>query len=61
VAIMNAGHIAVIGTPVALKAKTGKPDASLEEAFIFITGTDFSERGDFRDVRRSRRAERRRG
>ena len=60
VAIMNAGRIAVIGTPAALKAKTGKPGANLEEAFIFITGTDFSERGDFREVRRSRRAERRR-
>jgi len=61
VAIMNAGHIAVIGTPAELKARTGKPDATLEEAFILVTGTDLRERGDFREVRRSRRAERRRG
>ena len=61
VAIMNTGHLAVIGTPQELKARTGKADASLEEAFIFITGTDFKEGGSFRDVRSSRRAERRRG
>jgi len=61
VAIMNAGHISIVGMPAELKAKTGKPDATLEEAFIIITGTDFREGGNFREVRSSRRAERRRG
>jgi len=61
VAIMNAGNIAVTGTPAELKARTGRPGATLEEAFIHFTGTAFTERGDFREVRRSRRAERRRG
>jgi ABC-2 type transport system ATP-binding protein len=61
VAIMNMGKIAVIGTPQEIKARTGKEDANLEEAFIFITGTDLKEGGTFRDVRRSRQAERRLG
>ena len=61
VAIMNSGKIAVIDTPKAIRAKTGKKNATLEEAFIFFTGTDLKEGGNFRDVRRSRQAERRRG
>lgn len=61
VAIINMGKIASIGTPQEIKAKTGKKDANLEEAFIFITGTNLKEGGSFRDVRRSRRVERRLG
>ena len=61
VAIMNMGKIAIIGTPTEIKAKTGKEDANLEEAFIFFTGTNLKEGGNFRDVRRSRQAERRLG
>ncbi len=61
VAIMNAGKIATIGTPAEIKAKTGKPDADLEDAFIFFTGSNLKEGGNFRDVRRTRQAERRLG
>jgi ABC-2 type transport system ATP-binding protein len=61
VAIMNSGKIATIGTPSEIKAKTGKPDSSLEEAFIFLTGANIKEGGSFRDVRRTRQAERRLG
>ena len=61
VAIMNTGKIAAIGTPQEIKAKTGNKDATLEEAFIFITGTHLKEGGTFRDVRRSRQAEQRLG
>ncbi len=61
VAIMNAGKIAIIGTPKEIKAKTGKEDTNLEEAFIFFTGTNLKETGNFRDVRRSRRTEQRLG
>ncbi|HUI64151.1 MAG TPA: ATP-binding cassette domain-containing protein [Bacteroidota bacterium] len=61
IAIMNAGKIAIIGTPAEIKAKTGDAKATLEEAFIFITGTNLQEGGTFREVRRSRRTERRLG
>lgn len=61
VAIMNAGKIAIMGTPQDIKAKTGKLDANLEEAFIFFTGTNLREGGNFRDVRRTRQEERRLG
>jgi ABC-2 type transport system ATP-binding protein len=61
VAIMNSGNIATIGTPSEIKAKTEKPDSTLEEAFIVLTGTNRKEGGNFRDVRRTRQAERRLG
>ena len=61
VAIMNMGKIAITGTPQEIKVRTGNPAASLEEAFIFFTGTNFKEGGSFREVRRSRRTERRLG
>jgi ABC-2 type transport system ATP-binding protein len=60
-AIMNMGKIASIGTPAEIKAMTGRQDANLEEAFIFITGANLKEGGSFRDVRRTRQAERRLG
>ncbi len=36
VAVMNRGKIEAIGRVEELKAKTGKPDATLEDAFIFL-------------------------
>ncbi len=38
VAIIDQGKITVIGTVAELKAKTGKNNASLEDAFIHFTG-----------------------
>jgi ABC-2 type transport system ATP-binding protein len=61
VAIMNAGNIAVIGTVSELKERTGKKDATLEDAFIFYTGDSMRDAGNFREIRRSRRNQQRLG
>lgn len=61
VAIMNQGKVAVIGTVPELKQKTGKPNAGLEDAFIFFTGNKMEETGNFRDIRRMRATEKRLG
>ena len=61
VAVMNRGKIAAMGTAEELKAKTGKPDATLEDAFIFFTGNKLQETGNFREIRRARKIERRLG
>jgi ABC-2 type transport system ATP-binding protein len=61
VAIMNQGKIAVIGTVPELKEKTKKPNATLEDAFIFFTGNNMAETGNFRDIRRMRQTEKRLG
>ena len=61
VAVMNHGKIAAIGDPDELKAKTGKPNATLEDTFIFFTGNKLQETGNFREIRRARQNERRLG
>jgi ABC-2 type transport system ATP-binding protein len=61
VAVMNRGKIAATGTAEELKAKTGKPDATLEDAFIFFSGNKLQETGNFREIRRARQIERRLG
>ncbi len=61
VAIMHRGKIAAIGTPGELKAATGKPSATLEDAFRFFTGDALPEEGDFRELRRTRHLARRLG
>ncbi|MGB7957553.1 MAG: ATP-binding cassette domain-containing protein [Minisyncoccia bacterium] len=61
VAIMNQGKIAIIGTVPELKTKTNKPNATLEDAFIFFTGNNMAETGNFRDIRRMRQTEKRLG
>ena len=58
VAIMNAGKIAAMGTPAEIKAMTKKEGASLEDAFIFLTGNaSYSQPANFRELVRSRRNE----
>lgn len=59
VAIMNKGKIAAIGTVAELKEKTEKEDATLEDSFLFFTGNSLSEKGSFRDIRRTRQIEHR--
>jgi ABC-2 type transport system ATP-binding protein len=54
VAFMHQGKLAALGSPAELKAALGK-DATLEDVFIRHTGTAISERGDYRDVARTRR------
>jgi len=61
VAIMNAGEIAVIGPVSELKEKTNKKDATLEDSFIFFTGNSLQPGSSFREIRRSRQAQRRLG
>jgi ABC-2 type transport system ATP-binding protein len=55
VAVMNRGQVAAIGAADELKAQTGKPNATLEDAFIFFTGNKLQETGDFREIRRMRK------
>ena len=61
VAVMNRGKIAATGTAEELKAITGKPDATLEDAFIFLTGNKLQETGNFREIRQARRTQQRLG
>jgi ABC-2 type transport system ATP-binding protein len=61
VAIMNRGKIAVIGTVAELKTKTGKNNATLDDAFIYFTGNQLESSGNFREIRRARRTESRLG
>lgn len=61
VAIMNHGKIAALSRPAELKAATGNPKATLEDAFRFFTGGASEEEGGFRELRRTRRLARRLG
>ena len=61
VAVMNRGKIAATGTAEELKANAGKPDATLEDAFIFFTGNQLQETGNFREIRKNRQNQRRLG
>jgi len=60
-AVMNRGKIAATGTSEELKARTGKPAATLEDAFIFFTGNQLQNTGNFREIRSARQNERRLG
>lgn len=62
IAVMSRGRVVACDTPAALKASIG-PDATLDDAFIQITGTDVGKtpEGDFRETRRERRSEARLG
>jgi ABC-2 type transport system ATP-binding protein len=61
VAILDRGRIEALGTVKELTDKTGQPGATLEDAFIYFTGNSLKETGDFREVRRTRRTQRRLG
>jgi len=61
VAIMNAGEIAAIGTIQELKEKTGKKDATLEDAFILLTGNELQANGNFHEIKRTRQIQHRLG
>lgn len=55
VAIMDRGRIAVQGTPAELKARTGNPQATLEDVFTCFTGSQMESGGSFREMRQVRR------
>ena len=55
VAFMHVGKLVATGSPRELKQQLG-PEANLEDVFIHHTGASISvERGDYNDVRRTRR------
>ena len=61
IAIMNQGRLAIIGTGAELKNQVGKPEATLEDAFIHFTGDQLDQPSNFREVKRNRQNERRLG
>lgn len=61
VAVMNKGKIAAIGRVEELEAKTGKPNATLEDAFVYFTGNKIQETGNFREICRARKTQQRLG
>ena len=61
IAIMHVGKIAAIGTAEELKKGSGNAKASLEDAFIYFTGSTLQESGSLRDVKRAREFERKMG
>jgi ABC-2 type transport system ATP-binding protein len=54
VGFMHLGRLIAVGTPAALKAQIG-PEATLDDVFVRYTGSGMTERGDYRDVARTRR------
>jgi ABC-2 type transport system ATP-binding protein len=61
VAIMNRGKIVALGTPAALKARVGRPGATLEDVFAHFTGASLESGGSYTEVRNARRTARRLG
>ena len=59
-AILHQGHLAVTGRPAELKARLG-PQATLDDVFAEASGAIMDLGGNYRDVRQSRAAIRRRG
>jgi ABC-2 type transport system ATP-binding protein len=61
VAIMHLGKVAALGTPASLKDSIDGKRATLEDVFIYYTGDELAEGGDFREASRTRRVARRLG
>ena len=57
VAVLHAGRLEKTGTPEELKAGVG-PDATLDDVFVAMTGTEIESGGSYRDVRESRNSAR---
>jgi ABC-2 type transport system ATP-binding protein len=61
IAFIHGGRVQKIGTPEELKATLG-PDATLDDVFISLTGSEIDQAaGNYRDVRRTRQSVRQRG
>jgi ABC-2 type transport system ATP-binding protein len=60
IALIHHGRIATIGTPVELKARLG-PDATLDDVFAELAGTELQSRDDYKSVRRTRASARSHG
>lgn len=61
IAILHRGRVAVSGSPTALKASVGKPDATMDDVFVKYAGTLTESGGTFHDVSRARRTAQRVG
>ena len=61
VAIMHQGNLVALGTPGELKASIGKRRATLDDVFIYYTGSNLESGGTYRETRRTRRFARRLG
>jgi len=61
VAIMNLGKIAAIGTVQELKNSIGKADATLDDVFVYYSGSKLDSGGSYRDSARTRNIARRLG
>jgi len=61
VAIMHQGNLVALGTPEELKASIGKRHATLDDVFIYYTGSNLESGGTYRETRRTRRSARRLG
>src|SRR5207237_956803 len=60
IALIHQGRIQQVGTPDELKA-TIAPEATLDDVFKKLTGTEIESGGNYRDVRRTRRSVRQHG
>jgi ABC-2 type transport system ATP-binding protein len=61
VAIMHRGKVIVTGKPDDLKVSIGREGTTLEDVFIYHTGSELGSGGSYRDVSRTRRTARRLG
>ncbi|BBJ28692.1 efflux ABC transporter, ATP-binding protein [Athalassotoga saccharophila] len=61
VAIMNLGKIAAIGTVEELKNSIGKANATLDEVFVYYSGSTLDSGGSYRDSARTRKIAKRLG
>jgi len=61
VGIMHRGKVVALGRPDDLKASIGQEGATLEDVFIYHTGSELESAGGYRDVFRTRRTAQRLG
>lgn len=61
IAFMSRGHLMAMGTPQELKNAINKPNATLEDAFIYYTAETLSEGKTFENVSRERKTTNRLG
>jgi ABC-2 type transport system ATP-binding protein len=60
-AIMHRGRVVALGTPVELKAETGKTDATLDDVFVHYAGGQVEAGGAYREASSARRTAQRLG
>lgn len=61
VGIMHLGKIVALGTPSELKTTVGGDSTTLDDVFIYYTGSEIESGGSFRETGRTRRAAKRLG